>query len=114
MSLALARGFAAALTASGVRTVTDPRNVVTPCVLLTPPVRTYDLHNGYTATWQAYVLAGDSGSESTWEALDDLTDQLAALVDVETVTPTAWRASADAVPIPAALATFSSPVQVES
>lgn len=115
MSLSLARSFAESLTAGGVRTTTDPRSVVTPCVLLTPPLRTYDLSCGYTANWQAFVLAGGGGAEATWQALDELTDQLAELVDVETVTPTAWKADpSDPTGIPAFLVTFSSPVQTET
>lgn len=111
MSLAMARTMATQLTAAGVRTVTDPRSVVTPCVLLVPPVRTYDLSCGYTATWQAYVLAGGGGGEASWQALDELTDQLVELVDGETVTPTAWKPTQDAPEsVPAFLVTFTSSV----
>lgn len=113
MSLALARELAASFTAEGVRTVVDPRNVVTPCVLITPPVRTYDVMCGYTATWQAYVLAGGGGAEASWQELDELTDQLAALTDVETVTPTAWRKSEGDPPIAAYLVTFTSTIETE-
>ena len=109
MSLARARDLAAQLTAAGLRTVTDPRSVVTPCVLLTPPLRAYDLSCGYTATWQAYALAGGGGGEASWAELDDLADQLAALLDVETVTPTAWKSDpAAAESFPAYLVTFTS------
>lgn len=113
MSLQLARLLAESFTNEGVRTVTDPKNVVTPCVLLTPPVRTYDVHCGYTATQQAYALAAGGGGEASWQALDELVDQLAELVDVETVTPTAWRASEGEPPIPAYLVTFTSTITTE-
>lgn len=113
MSLALARELAASLTASGVRTVTDPRSVVTPCVLLTPPLRVYDLSCGYTATWQAYCLAAGGGGEASWQALDELADRLADLHDVETVTPTAWRPDEGSPAVPAYLVTFTSSIQTE-
>lgn len=113
MSLALAKQFAAAMTAAGLRTVTNPRNVVTPCVVLAPPVRDYDLScGGYTATWRAYLLAGGSGAEETWYQLDEMCEQLSELLDIETVTPTAWRSesTADGATYPAYLATFTSAV----
>jgi hypothetical protein len=111
MSLTMARTMAEQLTTAGVRTVTDPRSVVLPCVLLTPPVRTYDLSCGYTATWQAYVLASGGGAEASWQALDELTDELVQLVDGETVQPVQYKLSPDAADtLPAFLVTFTSSV----
>lgn len=114
MSVARARELAAQLTAGGVRTVTSARSVVTPCVLVTPPVRAYDLSCGYTATWQLYALASGGGDEASWGSLDELVDQLAQLVDVETVTPTAWTAGSGAEPLPAFLVTFTEAVDPDA
>lgn len=102
-SLDAARALADELVSAGVRAVTSARSVVTPCVLITPPVRTYDLSCGYSATWSLFVVASGGGDEASWQALDDLTDALvAALPDPpETVTPTSWRADGGSEPLPA-------------
>lgn len=94
MSHARAVELAEQLNAAGVRAVTSARSVVTPCVLITPPVRTFDLACGYTARWSLFVLSGGGGDEASWVALDELTDQLLAALDdpPETVTPTSWKA----------------------
>lgn len=96
MSLDRARELAEQLTNVGVRAVTSARSVVPPCVLVTPPVRTYDLSCGYSAAWQLYAIAPGGGDEGSWAELDKLVDQLATTLDVETVNPTAWKPSQDA------------------
>ena len=112
MSLTRARELAAQLTAAGVRAVTSARSVVPPCVLVTPPVRTYDTSCGYSAAWQLYAIGTGGGDEGSWQQLDELTDQLAQLLDVETVTPTAWKSDASAAESsPAFLIVFTEAVE---
>lgn len=111
MSLARARQLRDELTAAGVRAVTSARSVVAPCVLIAPPARAYDVSCGYSATWQLWVIGTGGGDEGSWQQLDELTDQLAELVDIETATPSAWRSSSDAAEAaPAYLCTFTEAV----
>lgn len=99
------------LVADGVRAVTSARSVVPPCVLITPPLRTYDMACGYTATWQLYAIAPGGGDEGSWQALDALVDDVAELLPIETANATAWRSAADAAEsMPAYLLTFTETV----
>ena len=47
--------------AAGVPATVDPRSATPPCVLVTPPGRTYDLGCGYTAAWQLMALVPGTG-----------------------------------------------------
>ena len=47
---------------TGLHATVDPRSVTPPCVLVTPPGRTYDLSCGYTARWSLIVLAPGTGN----------------------------------------------------
>lgn len=115
MSLTRARELAEQLTNLGIRAVTSARSVVPPCVLVTPPVRTYDVSCGYSAAWQLYAIAPGGGDEGSWAELDKLTDQLAASLDVESVTPTAWKSTQDAPEaFPAFLVVFTEAVDTDA
>ncbi len=79
--------LAAALVAGGVRATADPRSALPPCVLVTPPVRRYDLNAGYSVEWRLVCLAPAPGTADTWVALDGLVDAVEELVDVELAEP---------------------------
>jgi hypothetical protein len=68
--------------AAGVPATVDPRSATPPCVLVTPPGRTYDLGCGYTAAWQLLALAPGPGNADSWKVLDDLEAAVAGVVDV--------------------------------
>jgi hypothetical protein len=75
----------AALTDVGVRASLDPSALTPPAVLVVPPTRVYDLGCGFSATWNLVAIApGAQGADrTTWTALDDLVDAVAAAVTLE-------------------------------
>ena len=101
----------AELEAAGLeRVVVDTRNAHPPCVLIAPPERLYDLHDGWTATWRLFCLApGEGGNADTAAALDDLADRVADALapDVLDVTPTALTIRAGEPPVPAFVVTVT-------
>lgn len=103
-----ARGaeLAAALTAGGVRATADPRSAHPPCVLVTPPVRRYELSVGYSVEWRLVCLAPAPGTADSWAALDELVDAVAELVDVELAEPGSYTLpSAEGASLPAYILT---------
>jgi hypothetical protein len=89
------------LTAEGITATVDPRSATPPCVLITPPRRTYDLGCGYTAVWQLWALASGTGNADAHRSLDDLCDQVAAVLDVLRAEPGSYALSPDNPPLPA-------------
>jgi hypothetical protein len=81
--------FCAKLTEAGVRATHDPRKVVPPCLLLTPPVVVMDaLHGCGQAEWTAYLLSAvGSGNADAWTQLDGLVAKVLPLLPVETIQP---------------------------
>ena len=112
-SLARARELAAQLNAAGVRATTDPGSIVTPCVLVVPPVLANDQACAYTATWQLFALGSGVGGESTWQQLDELLDGIAGVLDVENVTPTQYANIAGDSRYPAFLITTTDTIDQE-
>ena len=72
--------------AAGLRATADPRAVTLPCVLVTPPGRTYDLACGYTAGWSLIVMAPTTANADTFRLLDQMVDDLSGVVDITTAT----------------------------
>ena len=67
----LARSWADELTAAGIRAGVNPKDVVPPCVLFTPPDQVrFDLACGGTADLRALVLVPGPGQADAWAALD--------------------------------------------
>ena len=100
----------AQLEAHGIRAVADPRSAVPPCVLLTPPRRTYDLPlPAYTATWELACLVPGPGTADAWVALDELVDNVVAALDLSdtTATPASYQLAAAAEPLPAYIVTLT-------
>lgn len=75
-----------------VRATLDPSAANPPCVLVTPPTRTYDLACGFRAQWTLVALApGALGADrTTWTQLDDLVDAVRHAVDVHDAEPVAY------------------------
>lgn len=85
-----AEGYAAGLTAKGIRATADPTRAVPPCVLFEPPRRAVlDVMCGSgTAQMSAVLLArGGPGNNSEWHQLDVFLGQVlaAGVVPVEDV-----------------------------
>ena len=99
----LARGLELVeiLTAAGVRATVDPRSATPPCVLVTPPERTYDLTCGYTARWKLWALAPGPGNADAWAALDELVDKVRTVLDVERATFASYALAVDSPTVPA-------------
>jgi hypothetical protein len=72
-TLAYAEDIAAELNAAGVRTVTDPRSVAPPCVLLQPPTEVvFDIGCAGTAQMRALLLVGGPANRDWWHTTDAL------------------------------------------
>lgn len=84
-----ARELAEALTAGGVPTGLDPRNLNPPCGYLVPGLIDYDRLGTGTATveWELYLLAPDTEPVRALDALTELLDTLAGIVTPGEVQP---------------------------
>lgn len=108
----MSSGYAAALaiadelTAFGLRATVDPRSAQPPCVLVTPPVRTYTLGCGFSAEWTLVLLTNGTGADG-FSQLDDMLDQLAEHVDIDTARPAGYQLTSGGDPIPAYLVTVT-------
>lgn len=89
------------LTGAGVRATADPRSATPPCVLVTPPDRTYDIGCGYTAQWRIFALAPNPLNADTHKVLDDLADAVAAVLPVERMALASYVLANDAPALPA-------------
>ena len=90
------------LRAAGLAATLDPRGATPPCVLVPPPARTYDLACGYTARWQLVALVPGLANADAHKALDELTDTVAGVFDIVTVTEIQpYSLSPDNPPFPA-------------
>ena len=109
-SYARAAQIMAQLEAHDIRAVADPRSAFPPCVLLTPPTRTYDLPlPNYTATWTLAILAPGPGSADAWVALDELLDQVVEALELSdsVATPASYQLPSATEPHPAYLLTIT-------
>ena len=82
MSYDRALELAEKIQAAGVPATVDPRSATPPCVLVTPPGRTYDLGCGYTAAWQLMALVPGPGNADAFKKLDELAAAVAGVLDV--------------------------------
>lgn len=89
----------------GIRATADPRNANVPCVLVTPPARTYDLAEGWSATWQLVALAPGPANADAALVLDELVDAVAELLPLTTVTYRGYPID-ELGDLPAAVMTF--------
>lgn len=80
-----AAGIVAALNGAGIRATTDPSAAAPPCVLITPPGRSYTLPCGFSARWQLAAIAPAAlgADRSSWAQLETLVDAVADVVDLE-------------------------------
>lgn len=92
--------LAAQLLAAGLRATLDPREVAgrAPCVHVTPPVVDYRQR---TVRWQLLAVAGVVDALLAWQQLDQLVDDVAAVLHVELAEPVSWAASPTDDPVPA-------------
>lgn len=92
-----AKGYCEELVKAGVRATWDPRKIVTPCVLITPPEVTIDTNCGGEGEWVALAIAATTvGNSDAWTQLDDLVKRALQVLPVEVATPDSW--SPDASP----------------
>jgi len=89
------------LTADGIVATVDPRAATPPCVLVTPPNRTYDIACGYSADFVLWALVPGAGNADAFKALDGLCDAVAAVLDVSRADLQSYVLSPDAPPLPA-------------
>lgn len=83
-----------------VRATLDPSAVNPPCVLVTPPTRTYDMPCGFRAAWTLVALApGALGADrTTWSQLEYLVEQVRYVVDVHDAEPVSYTVNGVAYP----------------
>lgn len=101
---------AAALTAAGVPTFTDPAAAAAnlPCVLILPPVvRWPHLAGSPAIDWRLAVLADGPPGLEAWDQLDGLLELLAARVALVSAEPAAYTLAGDKSPVPAYLCTVT-------
>ena len=89
------------LVGAGIRAVVDPRSATPPCVLVTPPNKTYDIGCGFTAAWGLIALVPGTGTADAFRALDELETSVAGVLDVTRSTLTQYVLSPDNPPLPA-------------
>lgn len=97
------RGLAIAdlLVAAGISATVDPRSATPPCVLITPPTKSYDIGCGFTGDWALIAMVPGTANADAFKALDALETAVAAVLPVTRSTFTQWALSADAPPLPA-------------
>lgn len=99
VSFERAQELAGLLTTAGLRVAVDSRSVNTPCALLTPPIRTYELSSGFTAEWHIWLLAPGEGTADSWVALDTMLEILENTLPLETVEPGVYPIATGAAPV---------------
>jgi hypothetical protein len=95
------------LTAADIRATVDPRAATPPCVLVTPPGKTYDIGCGFTAQWAIIALVPGTGNADAFKALDELETAVANVLPVTRSTLTQYVLSPDNPPLPAYRIEFS-------
>lgn len=94
-----AREIVVMLTDGGVKATADPARAGAPCVLVTPPVQTFDLACGRTLTWTLYALVPGPATADAWGKLDELADAVSGVLNVVTMEPTSYVLSAGSDPL---------------
>lgn len=109
------QALAAELLAAGCRATTDVNAVtaLAPCVLVSPP-RLNFAEGGYAgplATWRLLVVAGTADETRAWSQLDDLLEQLADLLPLDTADPASFVLPGASDTRPAYAATYTETVE---
>jgi hypothetical protein len=81
-----AREYCRQLQDAGVRAVHDPRKLVPPCIIISPPTVTIDMGCGGTAQWSAHAVAASNASDA-WAQIDGMVAISLGVLPVENVTP---------------------------
>jgi hypothetical protein len=89
------------LVGAGIVATADPRSATPPCVLVTPPAKTYDVGCGFTATWQLWCLAPGTANADMWVTLDRLETAVSRVLNVARSTLASYNLSADNPSVPA-------------
>lgn len=93
-----------------IRVTADPAAAIPPCVLITPPTRTYDLPlPSYSVTWSLVCLAPGPGGVNAWAALDELVDAVVDALELDgtTATPGSYQLPTAPEPHPAYIITMT-------
>lgn len=103
--------LAADLGAAGVPAVADPAKLAgrqSAAVLIVPPRLAFDVPVGATATWSLFLVDHTTTQGlAAWRRLDDLLDDLAELLPLETAEPASYAPTSGVDPSPAYLVTFT-------
>ena len=102
--------YASALRAAGVEATTDPRSLTIPGVLFQPGELRGDLHTGWSADITCLLAVPAPFNADAWAALDGLLSQVAAVLPVETVSPTELQVDQNSGALPAFRLTFQEAV----
>jgi len=90
------------LNAAGISATCDPRSATPPCVLVTPPVATFDVVCGHaTGLWSLFALAPGPANADSWAALDAILLVASGAFPLERSEFVAYSLSPDNPPIPA-------------
>lgn len=95
--------LAASLSAGGVRTVVDSRDVNPPCALLVPPVFRWTFGGRLAVDYRLIVIVPSSGMATEMKALAPMMDTVSAILGGApiTATPAAFNDPAGGDPLPA-------------
>lgn len=97
------KGLAARLSAGGVRSVIDARDLNPPGVLVAAPTFRWTFGGRLAVDYRLIVVVPDAGAAASLTELGTLMDATAAILGGETLTatPTAWPNPAGGDPLPA-------------
>jgi hypothetical protein len=95
------------LTAAGIDATIDPRGATPPCVLITPPIATFDIGCGATGTWSLFALAPGPANIDAWRELDRMLGVASGVFPIERSEFVAYSLSPDNPPLPAYRMTFT-------
>jgi len=95
------------LNGAGIVATVDPRSATPPCVLVTPPGKTYDIVCGFTAAWSLWVLVPGTGNAEAFAQLDRIETAVAGVLPVSRSTFSQYVLSPDNPPMPAYHLEFS-------
>lgn len=99
------------LGAVGVRATTDPRKLVAPGILITPPRIVFDVNCGGTATWTLYAVASaPKGDAMAWQQIDQMLGAALDVLQPDSAEPAAWAPDQESPAMPAYRLTLTAAV----
>lgn len=96
-TIAFARSIVEGIVLGGTHATLDPVEAIAAVqageavVLVTPPKVSYPTYHQAEAEWTLYAVPGLATRAETWDAIDDIVEQLRVVLDVDEVRPYDWQ-----------------------